>query len=53
MWGVDPKKGIPSLQAIFERIHPEDRAIADQAFESAIRETNPVTFSNSLVRSWT
>jgi two-component system sensor histidine kinase UhpB len=38
MWGFDPEKGIPRLEATLERIHPEDRAVAEQAFESAIRE---------------
>ena len=38
MWGFDPANGLPSLQAILKRIHPEDRPNADEAFESAIEE---------------
>jgi PAS domain S-box-containing protein len=38
IFAFDPEAGIPPLQTVLGRIHPEDRPKADFAFESAIRE---------------
>ena len=38
IFGFDPEVGIPPLQTVRGRIHPEDRPKSDLAFESAIRE---------------
>jgi PAS domain S-box-containing protein len=37
LYGFDPERGIPLFQELVERIHPEDRARVNQAFESASR----------------
>ena len=38
IYGLDPDKGMPSLQAIRQRLHPEDRAHADAIREKALSE---------------
>jgi PAS domain S-box-containing protein len=38
IYGLDPDKGIPSLQAIRQRLHPEDRAHTDAIREKALSE---------------
>ncbi|MGA2259199.1 MAG: PAS domain-containing protein, partial [Thermoguttaceae bacterium] len=38
IFGLDPERGIPSLQTIRQRIHPEDRATAAEILGKAIRE---------------
>src|SRR5260370_6020530 len=37
LYGFDLEKGMPSFQELVQRIHPEDRALALQAFQSASR----------------
>jgi PAS domain S-box-containing protein len=37
LFGFDPELGIPSFEELTQRIHPEDRARALQAFENPIR----------------
>ncbi len=49
MWGFDPANGIPPLQAVLERIHPEDRPKVDEAFESAIRAQRDYVFDFRIV----
>ena len=38
IYGLDPDKGIPSLQAIRQRLHPEDRAHTDAIREKALSD---------------
>ena len=38
IFGLDPDKGMPSLQAIRHRLHPEDRAHTDAIREKALSE---------------
>ena len=38
IFGLDPDKGMPSLQAIRQRLHPEDRAHTDAIREKALSE---------------
>jgi PAS domain S-box-containing protein len=38
IYGLDPDKGMPSLQAIRRRLHPEDRAHTDAIREKALSE---------------
>jgi PAS domain S-box-containing protein len=38
LYGFDPELGVPSLEAIFQRVHPEDRAAAIATLEKAFRE---------------
>ena len=34
----DPEQPVPSFEVALERVHPEDRALADRIFEAAVRE---------------
>jgi len=38
LYGFDPGLGVPSFEAFFQRIHPEDQATVTEKFETAIRE---------------
>jgi PAS domain S-box-containing protein len=38
MYGFDPLQGIPSREAVWQRIHPDDRDQINQAIERAVRE---------------
>ena len=39
LFGFDPKSGVPSFEEVIQRIHPEDRVPAMQAFEGPSRAT--------------
>jgi PAS domain S-box-containing protein len=38
IWGLNPQDGLPTTEAISQRIHPEDRARWKQNFENSLRE---------------
>jgi PAS domain S-box-containing protein len=38
IWGFDPLQGVPSREALWQRIHPDDRDRAREAAEHALRE---------------
>jgi predicted ATPase/signal transduction histidine kinase len=38
IFGFDPEKAMPSYRMFLQRIHPEDRRLAEQAIDSAVRE---------------
>jgi len=38
IWGFDPQEGLPTGEAVFQRIHPEDRNGWKKNFERALRE---------------
>jgi PAS domain S-box-containing protein len=38
IWGFDPKEGPPTREAVFRRIHPEDRYRWGRNFENSLRE---------------
>ena len=38
IWGLDPKGGPPSREAVFQLIHPEDRSRCREFFEKSLRE---------------
>jgi hypothetical protein len=38
LWEFDPQEGLPSLEAVFRRIHPEDRDKMRASFEKSLRE---------------
>src|SRR5580700_738167 len=42
LYGFDPDKASPSFEALHQRIHPEDRARIDDAFETARRAVTDV-----------
>jgi len=49
IWGFDPADGLPALDPMLERIHPEDRAAVEEEFESAIRERRDFVFDFRIV----
>jgi PAS domain S-box-containing protein len=38
IFGFDPDKAMPSYRMFLQRIHPEDRRLAEQTIDSAVRE---------------
>jgi PAS domain S-box-containing protein len=38
IYGFDPQEGLPTREAVFRRIHPEDRNRVEAIFEKALRE---------------
>ena len=38
IWGLDPQQGLPSREAIRQRIHPDDREAVAQAIKKSIRK---------------
>ena len=38
IWGLDPQHGLPSREAIRQRIHPDDREAVAQAIKKSIRQ---------------
>jgi formate hydrogenlyase transcriptional activator len=38
IWGFDPRDGSPAGEAVFQRIHPDDREKWKEKFECALRE---------------
>jgi signal transduction histidine kinase/PAS domain-containing protein len=38
LYGFDPEHGVPPLEELLQRVHPEDRASGVEALEKAIRE---------------
>src|SRR5882757_2162201 len=38
LFGFDPRRGLPSFEAVRQRIHPNDRERVDEIYERAIRE---------------
>ncbi len=49
IYGLDPDKGIPSLQTIRQRLHPEDRAHTDAGREKALSEGKPYELDYRIV----
>src|SRR6202007_2962400 len=38
IWGFDPAEGVPSRQAVFQRIHPDDRDRLNAEVQRAVGE---------------
>jgi PAS domain S-box-containing protein len=38
IWGFDPAQGVPSLEAVFQRIHPDDREQMRAEIQSVVSE---------------
>src|SRR5438477_359672 len=49
IYGLDPDAGIPSIEAVRERTHPEDRGKNVEEVETAIRERTGVAGERRLV----
>jgi PAS domain S-box-containing protein len=49
LWGFDPKKGIPSPEAIGQRIHPDDRVRTRRQLDEALRQRLDYTVEYRVV----
>ena len=49
IWGFDPKQGLPSLEAIVQRIHPEDRDRIVEYSTQAVREGRAYAVEGRIV----
>src|SRR5258708_810470 len=48
--GLDPQSVRPTYEMFFERVHPDDRAAVQQAFETAVRERRNFAGSYRVLR---
>ncbi len=46
IWGFDPPQGIPSREAVWQRIHPDDRDRVNENIEHGVREK--ISFVNEF-----
>jgi PAS domain S-box-containing protein len=49
IWGLDPLQGVPSREALRQRIHPDDRDRAHEAAEHALREKRGYSLEYRIV----
>jgi PAS domain S-box-containing protein len=49
LYGIDPDRGIPSFEELYERIHPEDRARLLETFQRASRAGSDVDVHYRIV----
>jgi transcriptional regulator with PAS, ATPase and Fis domain len=49
LYGFDPDRGSPSFEELHQRMHPEDRARIDEAFETARRAVTDVDVHYRIV----
>ena len=49
IWGFDPAQGVPSLEAVFQRIHPDDRDRLNAEVRRAVSEKRGYTTAYRIV----
>ena len=49
IWGFDPAQGIPSREAVFQRIHPDDRGRLDAEVQRALGEKRRYSIGYRIV----
>ena len=49
IWGFDPSRGMPSREACFQRVHPDDRDRVRQVVEEAVRQKQDYTIEYRIV----
>jgi len=49
IFGFDPEQGMPSVETLLQRIHPDDRAKAAQVLERAVRERTDYELDSRIV----
>jgi PAS domain S-box-containing protein len=49
IWGFDPTPGMPSREACFQRVHPDDRDRVRQVVEEAVRQKQDYTIEYRIV----
>jgi len=49
LWGLDPLQGVPTREAIWQRIHPDDRGRVYEGVQEAIRQKGDYTVGFRIV----
>ena len=49
IWGFDPLKGLPDYQALWQRVHPDDRDAAREELQEVLREKRDHAFGARIV----
>ncbi|MBR1212810.1 PAS domain S-box protein [Bradyrhizobium sp. JYMT SZCCT0180] len=49
IWGFDPSRGMPSREACFQRIHPDDRDRVRQVVDEAVKQKQDYTIEYRIV----
>jgi len=49
IWGFDPAQGVPTLEAVFQRIHPDDRDRLNAEVRRAVSEKRGYTTAYRIV----
>ena len=49
IWGFDPSRGLPTREACFQRIHPDDRDRVRRVAEEAVRQRQDYTIEYRIV----
>jgi PAS domain-containing protein len=49
IWGFDPAQGVPSREAVFRRIHPDDRDRLDGEVQRALSEKRRYSIGYRIV----
>jgi PAS domain S-box-containing protein len=49
IWGFDPAQGVPSREAVYQRVHPDDRDPLYAEVQRAVREKRDYSFAYRIV----
>ncbi len=49
IWGFDPLEGLPDYQALWQRVHPDDRDAAREELQEVLREKRDHAFGARIV----
>jgi PAS domain S-box-containing protein len=49
LWGFDPLQGIPSRETWWQRVHPDDREVADEELQEALRQERDYSIEYRLI----
>ena len=49
IWGLDPRQGLPELETVLQRIHPDDREIANKEAFEALRQSRKYAIEFRIV----
>ena len=49
IWGLDPRQGLPDLESVLQRIHPDDREIVNKEAFEALRQNRKYAIEFKIV----
>ena len=49
IWGLDPRQGLPDLESVLQRIHPDDREIVNKEAFEALRQNRKYAIEFRIV----